>query len=49
MINPTVKAETKKRYKSVSPVNESAQENPATTKKFVAYVEKRRKEMEKKI
>lgn len=49
MINPTVKAETKIRHKSVSPISESTQENPATTKKFVAYVEKRRKEMEKKI
>ena len=49
MINPTVKKETKKKYKSVSPLREAAKENPATTKKFVAYVDKRRKEMETKI
>jgi hypothetical protein len=53
MINPTIKKEMK-RAKSVTfkhsraDSKESKKEDPATTMKFVAYVEKRRKDMEDK-
>ena len=46
MINPTAK-KNYKRMRSVSPTA-TLKENPATTKKFNAYVDKRRREMEEK-
>ena len=48
-LNPTLKAFTKRSHSvSTAQPRDSGEQNPATTKKFVAYVDKRRKEMEDK-